>query len=879
MQATTVPFLARSNGVDPIDEEARGDGGRPAKRQCLSPPRESMSEPRRERSGSETDKIDHGAEAHVSPAPQNPREHDVVENQLSTIPGLGSIADHEESIEVGANEGISTTTTHAALDAISTETLDGTAEPNIGSEALSEHQSTTEPATSDPEQTGNLTDRNTQYNVANGVALSDRDTSLNNVPETSHLQIETNLDEPSIASDLKHSPAPAMEDGSKHNGDLEAVPHGPHFGMEEGSNDVMPSINDGPENIDGPSTLNERTSAPAQDANTELEMPKSSVDATTADKPNGPVQKSGIVTGVADGLTSASTEGHNEMILPNVEGPSMMNINPHLDAIEASMNDEGAEWEIDSSPIESSSDSDTSSDSDSDDDSNDDDDENGGEDYALLAPEEQARILMRDEGGSDDEGGGKKDGKSTGAQLRTLNERPEEIIPKPNVTITPEMKIEELGKVECIVEDTVVVKGKTSGEYRVLETGSLLCLEDRSVIGVVAETMGRVQQPMYTVRFTNTAAIEEAGLSASGTSVYFVEDHSSFVFTYPLRLARGTDASNFHDEEVGEDEMEFSDDEKEAEHKRQLKLQRQAKKGQRQDTKGPRRGSGRPSTSRNGDTWDVPPTAVGEISYDDMETSNDGYTPLQRPGNYQDMVNGAAETFDDLPANQPRPTSRDHKSNRGRGRGGRGERGGGRGRGDDRREGRGAGRGAHRRGSFPPARQHSTPSNMGPPPPLYSHQQNGGHQSYGNPPPQWQHSPSQQYYPPSFPLPPNGSQIPPPPSLTPQSPAIPFSPSPISPLPTQSFGFPNSNPYPQQHQHQQPPPPPQQQMQNPQMPPAGSFVNPAFFNMARPNQGVPPSGPYGTGNGAGNAESYRQVNELLASLNSRNQQQGGPRYS
>ena len=37
-----------------------------------------------------------------------------------------------------------------------------------------------------------------------------------------------------------------------------------------------------------------------------------------------------------------------------------------------------------------------------------------------------------------------------------------------------------------------------------------------------------------------------------------------------LRQFKGSDASNVHDEEPGEDEIEFSDDEQEAAHKRAL---------------------------------------------------------------------------------------------------------------------------------------------------------------------------------------------------------------------------------------------------------------------------------------------------------------------
>ena len=94
--------------------------------------------------------------------------------------------------------------------------------------------------------------------------------------------------------------------------------------------------------------------------------------------------------------------------------------------------EEHPEWEVDSSPIESSSD-----DSSSDDSSSEDSDEEGENSYKLLSPEEQAKILMAGDGGSDDEGD-KQGVKGPGGQLRTKNEIPEEVIPKPNVEITTE---------------------------------------------------------------------------------------------------------------------------------------------------------------------------------------------------------------------------------------------------------------------------------------------------------------------------------------------------------------------------------------------------------------------------------------------------------
>ncbi|TAQ83653.1 hypothetical protein B7494_g8027 [Chlorociboria aeruginascens] len=335
--------------------------------------------------------------------------------------------------------------------------------------------------------------------------------------------------------------------------------------------------------------------------------------------------------------------------------------------VESAEEDENPEWEIDSSPIESSSDDDSSSDDSSSEDSDDEDDA-----YKLLSPEEQARILMEGDGGSDDEGATKGE-KGAGAQLRTKNEVAEEVIPKPDVTITPEMPIELLGAVEGIAESILLIKAKTSGEYRVLETGSVLCLENRSVIGVVAETLGRVQQPLYSVRFTNAGEIAEAGLEV-GTKVFYSEQHSTYVFTQALKAYKGSDASNLHDEEVGDEEIEFSDDEAEMEHKRGLKrkvLERRGGKMQRN------RGSGHESNPLQQEDTPNPP---GALKYDDGD--DDGpYKPLSRPAGFSAGQSEAPQEG----------ISRRDWSGRGRGNGVQSNSGRGRGRGD-RRQGNDRGR-------------------------------------------------------------------------------------------------------------------------------------------------------------------------------------------
>jgi H/ACA ribonucleoprotein complex non-core subunit NAF1 len=346
--------------------------------------------------------------------------------------------------------------------------------------------------------------------------------------------------------------------------------------------------------------------------------------------------------------------------------------------IEAAMqqkDNKDAEWQYDSSDAESS-DSDTSSDDDSSDAS-----ESGSEaGYEMLDPATAAKILMAGEG--DDDEGGKS--KGLNYQPRTANEVKEEVIPKPDVTITPETKTTFLGHVENVVENMVLIKGATPGEYQVLESGSVLCNENREVIGAVSDTFGRVQQPLYSVAFTNAAEIEQVGLK-HGSQVFYVDDHSTFVFTQPLKNAKGTDASNIHDEEVAEDEQEFSDDEKEAQYKREKKLAKRSGRGGLSrsafnDGSHSYRASEHDGRQPSKNISDAPSQSYGGgMSYDD-EPVEEFYAPLKRPDNLGELMAGAP------PPKPPQPFDR-----------GRGGRGGGRGRGDRGRGDRGRGRG---RGGF-----------------------------------------------------------------------------------------------------------------------------------------------------------------------------------
>ncbi|KAF3010795.1 hypothetical protein E8E13_008063 [Curvularia kusanoi] len=332
---------------------------------------------------------------------------------------------------------------------------------------------------------------------------------------------------------------------------------------------------------------------------------------------------------------------------------------------EANKDNKDAEWQLDSDASDSSSDSSSS------DDSSDDEADDG----ELMDPEEMVRLLMAES--ADDAGASEK------AKVKTLNEIDEQY-EKPDIKIENETQITQLGKVEKVVDNLVLVKGSTSGNYQVLESGSALCLRDFTVIGKVSEQIGRVEEPNYSVGFNDPTEITALGIT-EGTPIYYVDAHSTFVFTEPLRRQKHTDASNLHDEETNE--VEFSDDEAEAEYKRQQKQAKKAKYEAKNESKpepepvpeqrpiptGPRGHVNKPVS------YFAPGTEYqgGGLKYSDDEDEDLGmYKPLARPSHFEEIVGQGAPIEDRSHVRRGMMRGRGAWVDRGRGFRGRGNFGG-----------------------------------------------------------------------------------------------------------------------------------------------------------------------------------------------------------
>ena len=199
----------------------------------------------------------------------------------------------------------------------------------------------------------------------------------------------------------------------------------------------------------------------------------------------------------------------------------------------------------------------------------------------------ERRVIDEDDD-DDDEGGAV----AAAVALRTKNELPEpDIMIPPIAEVGPDEQLEKVGEIMNIINNVVVVKGEASSTYRAsehaLDSETLLVYEDRKVLGYVSgalplllltfrpfaqiyETFGPTYQPMYQVKFSSAHPLDlnEARVSRP---VFHVPARSKYVFVAALTKLRGSDASNVHDEEPAEYELEFSDDEAEAAHKAKIR--------------------------------------------------------------------------------------------------------------------------------------------------------------------------------------------------------------------------------------------------------------------------------------------------------------------
>jgi H/ACA ribonucleoprotein complex non-core subunit NAF1 len=149
--------------------------------------------------------------------------------------------------------------------------------------------------------------------------------------------------------------------------------------------------------------------------------------------------------------------------------------------------------------------------------------------------------------------------------------------------------------------ERVIVEG--SVQHNPLNEGSILWItESRTPLGIVEELFGPVKNPYYLVRYNSVEEVP-AGISA-GTAISFVIEFADHILNVKELYTKGYDESGDHVEDDADDPA-FSDDEKEAEYKRSLRLAK--KKTDRQLESKKRSGNKRKHPRDAGFLKDMPP--------------------------------------------------------------------------------------------------------------------------------------------------------------------------------------------------------------------------------------------------------------------------------
>ncbi|XP_021901038.1 H/ACA ribonucleoprotein complex non-core subunit NAF1 isoform X2 [Carica papaya] len=166
-------------------------------------------------------------------------------------------------------------------------------------------------------------------------------------------------------------------------------------------------------------------------------------------------------------------------------------------------------------------------------------------------------------------------------------------VPPVDVLLQPHHKTMPVGLVLSVLGAKVIVEGVE--KHNPLNEGSILWItENRTPLGLVDEIFGPVKNPYYVVRYNSESEVPVE--IHQGTLISFVPEFADHVLNDKNLYKKGYDASGENDEELS-DEVEFSDDEKEADYKR---MQKMTKRGTSDQRPGNRKNVGKKVKNRDG---------------------------------------------------------------------------------------------------------------------------------------------------------------------------------------------------------------------------------------------------------------------------------------
>lgn len=136
-----------------------------------------------------------------------------------------------------------------------------------------------------------------------------------------------------------------------------------------------------------------------------------------------------------------------------------------------------------------------------------------------------------------------------------------------------------IGNVDSIQFNQALVRANIN--EGILDLDNIAFNSNHIALGFIDDVIGNVEDPIYLVRFFPNIKAEE--LIREGEELFYVKTKAKQIIKAELLRKKGCDASNAFDEEVHENEMEFSDDEEETVHRKKEKNINKAVKRQKVD--------------------------------------------------------------------------------------------------------------------------------------------------------------------------------------------------------------------------------------------------------------------------------------------------------
>ena len=152
----------------------------------------------------------------------------------------------------------------------------------------------------------------------------------------------------------------------------------------------------------------------------------------------------------------------------------------------------------------------------------------------------------------------------TGTRHEIINELERKDYPPP-YNIIDNDKFEECGKIKNIVENKILMESINNNLSKILNLDNIIFLSNKQHIGFIDDVIGQIDNPIYVIKLYPKLIEEKIFEKIKiNDKLYYCSNKINVINAIELKNKnKGCDASNAFDEEVSENEKDYSDDEEE----------------------------------------------------------------------------------------------------------------------------------------------------------------------------------------------------------------------------------------------------------------------------------------------------------------------------